>query len=177
MRQRAVPVPPALRERLGEEASRELGEMVSTLGRAWMDDVLEFATERFGRMLAEEAGRIRVEMANFRVELKQEIGALKSELKDEIGAAKSELKGEIGAFRNELKEETTGVRTSLRGEIIAAETRLRTELIERIGALRVDMVAAASRMQTDTLKWAFAFWIGQVVVMVAILSFMLRGVR
>ena len=86
----------ALRERLGDQALGELAEMTSDAGRVWRDEVLELATERFGRMLAEEAGKIRVEIANLRAEM---------------------------------------------------------------------------------LKWSFAFWVGQVVAMIGVLAFMLRGAR
>jgi hypothetical protein len=87
---------PALRERLGDQAFGELTEMASDASHVWRDEVLELATERFGRMLAEEAGKLRVEIANLRAE---------------------------------------------------------------------------------TLKWSFAFWVGQVVAMIGVLAFMLRGVR
>ncbi len=66
MERMAVPVPAALRERLGEEAARQLGEMMGEPGVRWRDQVLEVATERFGRMLAEEAGRLRVDIVNLR---------------------------------------------------------------------------------------------------------------
>jgi hypothetical protein len=97
----------ALRERLGDQALGELTEMMSDAGHLWRDEVLELATERFGRMLAEEAGKLRVEIANLRAELKEDIANLRAEM----------------------------------------------------------------------LKWSFAFWVGQVVAMIGVLAFMLRGVR
>ena len=131
---------PALRERLGDQALGELAEMVNNAGRLWRHEVLELATERFGRMLAEEAGKLRVEMANLRAELKEDIAALRTELKGDIAALRAELKGDIGALRGELKGD---------------------------GAV----------LRADLLKWSFAFWIGQVVAMIGVLAFMLRGVR
>ena len=60
--------------------------------------------------------------------------------------------------------------------------RFERRLIEETSKIRVDM----AQMRTDLhceivsgrfelLKWAFAFWVGQLVAMVAILSVMLRG--
>ncbi len=45
-------------------------------------------------------------------------------------------------------------------------SKFRLEMVERIGDLRFDL-----------LKWSFLFWIGQVAVLISVLSWMLRGVR
>jgi hypothetical protein len=82
---------PALRERLGDQALGELVEMVNDAGRVWRDDVLELATERFGRMLAEEAGKLRVEIANLRAELKGDIAGLRTELKGDGAGLRADL--------------------------------------------------------------------------------------
>ena len=115
----------ALRERLGDQAFGELTEMIGDTGRLWKDEVLELATERFGRMLAEEAGKLRVELANLRAELKGDIAGLRAELKADLAALRAELKGDAAGL----------------------------------------------------LKWSFAFWVGQMVAMIGVLAFMLRGVR
>ncbi len=78
--------------------------MIGQAGARWREQVLELATERFGRMLAEEAGKIRVEMANLR----------------------SEMKGDIGDLR------------------------------------------------ADLIKWSFAFWIGEVAVILGLVAFLVR---
>lgn len=64
-----VTVPDTLRERLGNNASFELLTMFHAAEANWEDDVLGRATERFGRMLAEETGKLRQEIATSRVEL------------------------------------------------------------------------------------------------------------
>ncbi len=93
-----VQVPAVLRERLGEEASGELGELIGRAGQRWREDVLELATERFGKMLAEEGGKIRVEIANLRAELKGDIAALRAELKGDIAALRADVKGDIAGL-------------------------------------------------------------------------------
>ena len=62
-------VPESLRQRLGEEASFELLAMFHAAELGWEDRVLTRATERFGRILAEENGKLRQEIATSRVEL------------------------------------------------------------------------------------------------------------
>ncbi len=144
----AVPVPPVLRERLGEEASRELGEMMGQAGGRWRDDVLALATERFGRMLAEEAARIRGEMAHLRAELKEDIARLRAELKGDIAGLRAELKGDIAGLRAELKGDIAALRADLKGDMAA--------------------------FRGDLMKWSFAFWVGEVAVILALLAFVTR---
>lgn len=62
-------VPGPLRERLGDDASFALLEMFHLAGQAWRDDVLSLATEQFGRLLAEEMGKLRLEMTQGQVAL------------------------------------------------------------------------------------------------------------
>ena len=53
-------VPPALRERLGREATIGLLEYVESEHTAWSDRVLSISVERFERRLAEELADLRV---------------------------------------------------------------------------------------------------------------------
>ena len=46
-------------------------------------------------------------------------------------------------------------------------------LAEETGKLRLDM----ADLKFDLLKWSFLFWIGQVAVLISVLSWMLRGIR
>ena len=46
-------------------------------------------------------------------------------------------------------------------------------LAEETAKLRLDM----ADLKFDLLKWSFLFWIGQIAVLVSVLSWMLRGVR
>lgn len=57
-----VRVPPALRMRLGDDASEALVDMVHESGREWREEVWQRSIERFERRLSEENGRTRVEI-------------------------------------------------------------------------------------------------------------------
>jgi len=56
-------VPAALRERLGEEGTLGLVDLLDRTGRQWKVEVLETAGDRFARALAEESARIRTLIA------------------------------------------------------------------------------------------------------------------
>jgi hypothetical protein len=62
-------VPDDLRKRLGDDASFELLMMFHTAGSCVEDAVVTRATDRFGRILAEETSKLRQEMATSRVEM------------------------------------------------------------------------------------------------------------
>ena len=61
-------VVPALRERLGDQGTEALTEMVYTAGQEWRDDVLNTVTSRFEVRLAHEVSTLRKELADMRVE-------------------------------------------------------------------------------------------------------------
>ncbi len=86
-----ISVPGALRDRLGEDGTAGLVELFQTAGRAWREDVLSVATERFERRLTEEISGLRVEMANGFASLRQEMTQGLAQLRQEIAATKVDL--------------------------------------------------------------------------------------
>ncbi len=57
--------------------------------------------------------------------------------------------------------------------IAEVSERFDRRLTEETAKLRLDM----ADLKFDLLKWSVLFWIGQVAVLVSVLSWMLRGVR
>ena len=98
------PVPPALRERLGDKATIDLMELLETERIEGSHDVLNIAADRFDRRLTEQVSGVRVE----------------------LHAGLADIRREIATGR------------------------------------------------VEHLKWSFIFWIGQVAVIVGLLSYMFR---
>lgn len=78
---------------------------------------------------------------------------------------------------SKLRVELAGVEVRLTDRIAQSEGTLRQELhaldvrLEReMGATRAEFGA----LRSDVIKWSFAFWIGQVVAMTAIMNALLR---
>jgi hypothetical protein len=105
-------VPAALEERIGNQGSAALTEMLS----ASADFTLTQCTDRFERRLVEETAKLRVEIAQMRSE-----------------------------FRSD-------------------QSSLRTDFHEGLSSLRVEL-----------LRWAFVFWIGQVVSIGGLVALLLRA--
>ena len=59
---RTTSVPAALRERLGQDATIGLLELVDSEHAAWSERMLSISVERFERRLAEELGSLRVSL-------------------------------------------------------------------------------------------------------------------
>ena len=56
--------------------------------------------------------------------------------------------------------------------------RLATESFERrLGEETAKLRLDIADLKFDLLKWSFLFWIGQIAVLISVLSWMLRGVR
>jgi hypothetical protein len=74
----------ALRERLGEQGTVGLLELVDSSGREWKEDVLTSASERFERRLTEEISGLRLEMSNgfaaLRIELREGLANVRVDL-------------------------------------------------------------------------------------------------
>ncbi len=64
-----IAIPKSLRERLGDEGSDGLVEIISAIDERAREDSLRLLEERFERRLAEEIGSVRVELQSLRVEL------------------------------------------------------------------------------------------------------------
>ena len=61
--------------------------------------------------------------------------------------------------------------------IAEVSERFDRRLAEELAKFRIEMIERMSDLRFDLLKWNFLFWIGQVAVLVSVLSWMLRGVR
>jgi hypothetical protein len=137
-------IPTALKDRLGPEATDGLLQVMEQLESHLREDVITACTERFERRLVEETSALRVQIAQVESSIRQDMTRLGSELRQEIGALGSELRQEMGALG---------------------------------GALRQEMGALGSQMASDRfdlLKWAFLFWIGQVVAIGTLIGVMMR---
>lgn len=72
-----------------------------------------------------------------------------------------------------LVEETSKLRVELAG----VEVRLTDRIAQSEGTLRTEIGGLEVRMEKrmgDLLKWTFAFWVGQVIAMTAIMGALLR---
>lgn len=136
-----ITVPAPLRRQLGDEATDSLVEFVNAAGASTRDDVIEIVGERFERRLSEE-------MAKVNQRITTEIGGLRVELSERItseaAAINERITNEIGGLRVELSERITN----------------------EVNELRVEL----ARTRSDLIRWMFAFWVGQTVVIATLFT-------
>ena len=145
-----VAVPRALREKLGDDASESLVDLLQQFEAEQTDHLIEMVEERFVRRVVESENRLRNELreemhAGFMGLQKQigdvraEIGSVRTELNKEIGSVRTELGKEIGSVRTELGKEIGSVRTELGKEI----AEVRKEITVQTRWILAVLVAAA----------------------------------
>lgn len=76
----AYSVPPALRSKLGPEATAGLLELLDLSQTEARDTVISACTERFERRLVDEISKVRVDVAQLGASLRQEMAAGRVEL-------------------------------------------------------------------------------------------------
>lgn len=84
---------------------------------------------------------------------------------------------ELGAFRLDMAKECAAVRVeaakefaAVRGEMAKEFAAVRGEMAKEFAAVRGEMAETRFSM----LKWAFVFWVGQLVAMTGIMTLLLR---
>jgi hypothetical protein len=80
----AIAVPRPLREKLGEDGTDALVALINEAGENTKKSVIEVVEERFARRLAEELGKLRVEIT-------EEMGKLRAELSGEVNKLRAEM--------------------------------------------------------------------------------------
>ena len=175
-------VPSALREQLGPEATTGLVRLFEVARTEWIGEVVTLAVERFERRLIEEIAGVRVEVAHSEGRLREEImqqGAKVSDALAQQGAKFSEALAQQGAkFSDALAQQGASLRQeiaqlggALRHEMVTSDASLHTEIAQQGATLRQEMTVN----QFQLLKWAFLFWVGQVVTVVGLIGVMLRS--
>lgn len=99
-------VPAALSERLGEDATDGLLDLLDSSQTEWTEQVLTLTEDRFERRLT---------LAEVRFErlLAREIAAFRAEITREVAAFRAEITRELAAIRQEFTRELAAVRVEL----------------------------------------------------------------
>jgi hypothetical protein len=90
-----APMPKALVERLGNDGTQGLVTWVAAERKAWTEDVMDAALERFDRRLTTEMSALRVDVARdlsmLRVDMVRDLSALRSDVARDLSGIRSEV--------------------------------------------------------------------------------------
>ena len=106
-------VPPLLRDKLGDDASAALIDLLHEAQNGQRQLLLQSVEDRFLRHVAESEGRLRSEMQAGFLELQRQMGALRADVSKEIADLRKEFTGEIAGvrkeFTGEISQSTQGI--------------------------------------------------------------------
>jgi len=141
-----------------------------------MPTVLELY-EKLKPKLGEEEARSLLEFIETSVDqraaTKADLQRTESALREDLHVTAASLREEMHATAGSLREEMHATAASLREELHATAASLREEMHATAASLREEM----HKMQAELIKWSFAFWIGNIVVLSGIMFALLRGSR
>jgi Fe2+ transport system protein B len=149
-----VTIPRALREKLGDEATESLVELLNKMLQGSKEDVISLSGEKFERRLAEE-------FAKFDSKLMEEVAKVNKRI-DELSARITE---EVAKLDAKITEEVTKLDAKITEEITKLEARINQRITEEVSKLRVEM----SSYYASIVRWMFIFWVGQIGVIIGIL--------
>ena len=145
-----ISIPKPLQEKLGEEGTDALVQVLNEYEKESKSSVFDIAEQRFEKSLVREIAGVRVELAGGEK-------LFEKRLTEEIAGVRVELAGAERRFEKRLIEEIAGVRV----ELADSEKRLRVEIADLRGGI--------DKSKSDTIKWMFLFWIGQIGAVLGII--------
>jgi hypothetical protein len=142
-------VSPALRARLGPDATTGLLALLETSCEECAQDVTKQAVERFDR------------------ELTRQINGLRVELREGDAALRHEMREGDAAIRLEMRDGDAAIRLEMRDMGVA--------LVREIAALGSTLRQEMAAQRVELLKWSFAFWVAQFVSIGGLMAILLRS--
>ena len=111
-------VPPALHDKLGDEASAALIDLLHEARNGQRELLLQSVEDRFLRHVAESEGRLRSEMQAGFLDLQRQMGVLRADVSKEIG----DVRKELADVRKELTTQTRWILTVMVGAAVLIPT-------------------------------------------------------
>ena len=148
-------VPPPLRDKLGDDASAALIDLLHEAQNGQRQLLLQSVEDRFLRHVAESEGRLRSEMQAGFLELQRQMGALRADVSKEIVDLRKEFTGEIADVRNEI--------ANLRKEFAKEIADLRREFTKEITDVRKEIGEMRKEITTQT-RWILTVMVGATVL-------------
>ena len=152
-------VPPLLRDKLGDDASAALIDLLHEAQNGQRQLLLQSVEDRFLRHVAESEGRLRSEMQAGFLELQRQMGALRADVSKEIADLRKEFTDEIAGVRKEF----TGEIADLRKEFAKELADLRREFTKEITDVRKEIGEVRKEITTQT-RWILTVMVGATVL-------------
>ncbi|MDI6823395.1 MAG: hypothetical protein QME87_03375 [Bacillota bacterium] len=178
-----IVVPKALREQLGEDGAEALVGLLNQVGayelrefrlgvEAAVNNLAATVTRDISSLAArmrEGENALRTAIADLRSQMEKGDNTLRAaiaDLRSEMEKGENTLHAAIADLRSEMEKGENTLRTAMQ----EGDNALRLEMREGFASLRTETHALVSRSHISLIKWMFAFWAGQVAVVLGILK-------
>ena len=148
-------VPPLLRDKLGDDASAALIDLLHEAQNGQRQLLLQSVEDRFLRHVAESEGRLRSEVQAGFLDLQRQMGLLRADVSKEIADLRKEFTGEIADVRKEFTGEIADVRKEI--------ADLRKEFAKEITEVRKEIGEVRKEITTQT-RWILTVMVGATVL-------------
>jgi ElaB/YqjD/DUF883 family membrane-anchored ribosome-binding protein len=160
-----VTIPRALREKLGDEATESLVELLNKMLQGSKEDVISLSGEKFERRLAEEFAKFDSKLMEEVAKVNKRIDELSARIMEEVAKLDARITEEVAKLDAKITEEVTKLDAKITEEITKLEARINQRITEEVSKLRVEM----SSYYASIVRWMFIFWVGQIGVIIGIL--------
>ena len=153
-----ISIPKQLREKLGDDASESLVEMLNQYSLDNRESIIESATQRYETTLAHEMSQLKSELKTDIFEIREDMTRIDHSIRSDFGEQFSGLREDITrvahSIRSDLGEQISGLSESM----TRVDQSIRKDLGDQISTLRETIY----RNNATNMKWMFIFWIGQI---------------
>ena len=111
--------------------------------------------ERFERRLVEETSKLRVDLVQTQGDMRQGFAEVRGEMHQGFAAVRGEMHQGFAEVRGEMRQGFAEVRGEMRQGV-------------------ADMGRDNATHRFELLRWSFAFWVGQLAAVAAIVGLLLR---
>jgi hypothetical protein len=166
-------VPPALRERLGSEATTGLLDLLARSHEEERATMIAACTERFERRLVEEIADVRVQIARVEGSLRTEIAQMGASIRQEMAEMGGSIRQEMAEMGASIRQDMALMGASIRQDMAQIGPSIREEMAQMGGSIRQEVATG----RVELFKWCFLFWVGQVMVVLTAIGVVARLLR
>jgi hypothetical protein len=154
-----VVLPEVIEQKLKVDERKEVIDFINDLVADTSDglkkDIIEILEERFEKKLS-------VELINLKLELMEKISISGTQLNERITNTEIQLSDRITKVEAQLSDRITKVEAQL----IKTEAQLNERITTGNEKLRAELGEKIANSKTETIKWMFIFWIGNVITII-----------
>lgn len=145
------PLPREFEKLLGEEGAEKFTVFLNDAFEDQKGDVIKAVSDSFHKHVTDEVSKVRLEVADLKVEVKADLAELRTDMAD----LRTELKTEMAELRAELKANMTDLQVRQKADT----SRLENKIAELRADMKTDIADVHKSISAQT-RWILAALLG-----------------